>query len=69
VHATAFGLLSSSALAGLALSPVVSGLIGSVSIRTVFVCDVIVMICIGAGVRRLMNEVGGVAVAPAAEDA
>jgi DHA1 family multidrug resistance protein-like MFS transporter len=69
VHATAFGLLSSSALAGLALSPVVSGLIGSVSIRTVFACDVIVMICIGAGVRRLMNEVGGVAVAPAAEDA
>jgi hypothetical protein len=40
-----------------------------VSIRTVFACDVIVMICIGAGVRRLMNEVGGVAVAPAAEDA
>jgi MFS family permease len=69
VHGTAFGLLSASALAGLALSPVVSGFIGSVSIRTVFACDVVVLVALGAGVRKLMVEAGSTAVVPAAEDA
>ena len=68
-HGTAFGLLSAAALAGLALSPVVSGLIGSLSIRTVFVCDVVVMIAIGISVRRLMTDRAHPAIAEAAEDA
>jgi len=69
MHGTAFGLLTSGALAGLALSPMTSGFIGSTSIRTVFVCDVVVMIALGAVVRRLMTETRGTTVAAAAEDA
>ena len=38
-HGVAFGVLSSGALAGMALSPVLSGLLGAVSIRAVFVLD------------------------------
>ena len=69
VHATAFGLLSASALAGLALSPIAAGFIGSQSIRTVFVCDVILMLGIGAVVRRAMTDVNPAGVAPVAEEA
>lgn len=69
VHGTAFGLLSSSALAGIALSPMVSGVISSIDLRAVFVCDIVVMIALVAIVRRLMVETGSATVAPAAEDA
>ncbi len=69
VHGTAFGLLSASALAGLALSPIAAGFIGSLSIRTVFVCDVVLMLIIGAVVRRVMSRVEPMTVSPVAEDA
>lgn len=69
VHGTAFGLLSSSALAGIALSPMVSGVISSIDLRAVFVCDVALMVALVAAVRRLMIETGGDTVAPATEDA
>jgi MFS transporter, DHA1 family, multidrug resistance protein len=69
VHGTAFGVLSSSALAGLALSPMASGLLGSVDIRTVFAVDVVVMIGVAAAVRRLMTDRSAATVAPSAEDA
>ena len=69
MHGTAFGVLTSGALAGLALSPIASGFIGSTSIRTVFVCDVLILIALGMAVRRLMIETRGTTSAPAAEDA
>ncbi len=69
VHGTAFGVLSSSALAGIALSPMVSGVISSIDLRAVFVCDVALMVALVAAVRRLMIETGGDTVAPATEDA
>jgi MFS family permease len=68
-HGTAFGLLSAAALAGLALSPIISGFIGSVSIRTVFVCDVAVMTALGVSVRRVMTDVVRPPIVEAAEDA
>ncbi|MBE3095551.1 MAG: MFS transporter [Planctomycetes bacterium] len=68
VHGTAFGVLSSSALVGLALSPVVSGLLWNVNIRSVFAFDIIVLIAVAAGVRRLMVDPGAATVAPATED-
>jgi MFS family permease len=68
-HGTAFGLLSAAALAGLALSPMISGFIGSVSIRTVFVCDVAVMTALGVSVRRVMTDVVRPPIVETAEDA
>ena len=50
-----FGLLTTSSLTGLALSPIVSGLLGAVSIRAVFLLDVFVLIAIAAAVPRLMG--------------
>ena len=68
-HGTAFGLLSAAALAGLALSPIISGFIGSLSIRTVFVCDAVVMIALGLSIQRLMIGRAQPAIVEAAEDA
>ena len=48
-----FGVLSSASMVGLALSPVVSGLIGSVSIRGVFLVDAILLIGLGFVVKQL----------------
>lgn len=42
-RATGFGLLTSASLAGMALSPVVSGLVGAASIRAVFVLDTVAL--------------------------
>ena len=50
---TGFGLLTT-ALTGLALSPILSGLLGATSIRAVFLIDVLVMVAIAATVPRLM---------------
>jgi MFS transporter, DHA1 family, multidrug resistance protein len=66
VHGTAFGMLSGAALAGLALSPIASGLVGSVSIRAVFVFDVVAMIALAGIVRRAMVERAGETRAPVA---
>jgi MFS family permease len=49
-----FGLLTTASLTGLALSPILSGLLGAISIRAVFLLDVLVMVAIAATVRRLM---------------
>lgn len=49
-----FGLLTTASLTGLALSPILSGLLGATSIRAVFLLDVFVMIAIAAAVPRLM---------------
>ena len=51
---TGFGLLTTGSLTGLAISPVVSGLLGSISIRTVFLLDTIFLVVLAGLVRRLM---------------
>jgi DHA1 family multidrug resistance protein-like MFS transporter len=49
-----FGLLSTGSLAGLAISPVVCGLLGTLSLRAVFVLDTIALVCLAILVGRLM---------------
>ena len=49
-----FGLLTTASLAGLALSPVFNGLVGSASIRAVFVVDAIILLALAVIVKRLM---------------
>jgi hypothetical protein len=49
-----FGLLTTASLAGLALSPVVSGMLGATSIRAVFLLDTIGLVALAFVVSRLM---------------
>jgi MFS transporter, DHA1 family, multidrug resistance protein len=49
-----FGLLTTASLAGLALSPVVSGILGATSIRAVFLLDTIGLVALAFAVSRLM---------------
>jgi DHA1 family multidrug resistance protein-like MFS transporter len=67
-HGTGFGVLSSAALTGLAVSPVVAGSLGATTMRGVFVLDVIVLAVLAAVVRRVMVEKAPVT-APTIEDA
>ena len=55
-HGTGFGLLSSASLTGLAVSPVVAGFLGSLTLRGVFLLDVGVMAVLAVVVRRAMIE-------------
>jgi len=55
-HGAAFGLLQSAGLSAVALSPVLSGLIGAVSLRAVFVVDAVLMIVLAAVVRARMRQ-------------
>jgi MFS family permease len=64
-HGTAFGLLTGASLTGLALSPVLSGLIAGISIRLVFVLDVAIGVLVVAAVARWMVR-GPAGVLPAA---
>ena len=56
VHATGFSVLTSASLAGLALSPVVAGLVAAQSIRVVFVGGAAMLLLLALVVRRLMVE-------------
>ena len=56
VHATAFGFLTSASLIGVALSPVLSGLLGAQSIRAVFVAGAVILVILAVVVRRVMAE-------------
>jgi DHA1 family multidrug resistance protein-like MFS transporter len=49
-----FGLLTTASLAGLALSPIVSGILGATSIRAVFLLDTVALVALAIGVSRLM---------------
>ena len=51
---TGFGLLTTASLAGLALSPVINGFVGSASIRAVFLMDAIILAALALIVKRLM---------------
>jgi MFS family permease len=50
-----FGLLTSASLIGVAASPVVAGLLGGVSLRSVFVLDIVILVALSALVRRKMG--------------
>ena len=56
VHSTAFGFLTGAALIGIALSPVLSGLVAARSIRAVFVVAIVVLIILAIVVRKVMVE-------------
>lgn len=56
VHATAFGFLTGAALIGIALSPVLSGLVAVRSIRAVFVMGIVALIVLAIVVRKVMVE-------------
>jgi MFS transporter, DHA1 family, multidrug resistance protein len=49
-----FGLLTTASLTGLALSPIVSGILGATSIRAVFLLDTVGLIALALAVSRLM---------------
>jgi MFS family permease len=51
---TGFGLLTTASLTGLALSPILSGILGATSIRAVFVLDLAALITLTIVVTRLM---------------
>jgi MFS transporter, DHA1 family, multidrug resistance protein len=51
---TGFGLLTTASLIGLAVSPIVNGLLGATSIRMVFIVDGIILTALALLVSRLM---------------
>jgi DHA1 family multidrug resistance protein-like MFS transporter len=51
---TGFGLLSTGSLLGLALSPVICGLLGTLSLRAVFILDTFILLLLAGLVRKLM---------------
>jgi MFS family permease len=53
VRGTGFGLLTTSSLVGLAVSPVVCGLLAGTSIRAVFALDVVALTALALAVHRL----------------
>ncbi|MSO61040.1 MAG: MFS transporter, partial [Acidobacteria bacterium] len=56
-HATGFGVMTTASLIGLAVSPVVAGLIGGSGLRIVFVADVALLVVLAVLVaRRLRSE-------------
>jgi MFS family permease len=56
VHATAFGFLTGASLIGVAISPVLSGLVAARSIRAVFVTGIVALLVLAIVVRRVMVE-------------
>jgi DHA1 family multidrug resistance protein-like MFS transporter len=69
VHTTGFSFLTSASLAGLAISPIVSGFVAVRSIRAVFLSGVALLVVLALVVRRLMVERGPTTKAPAVEEA
>jgi MFS family permease len=60
-----FGVLTTASLAGLAISPVASGLLGATSIRAVFIVDTVALVVVAILVRRVMMDAPTVHGAPA----
>lgn len=64
-----FGLLTTASLAGLALSPIVSGMLAATSIRAVFLLDAVGLVVLAVIVSRLMIATTlAVPTAPATEE-
>jgi MFS transporter, DHA1 family, multidrug resistance protein len=55
-HATGFGIMTTASLLGLAVSPVVAGIIGAAGLRIVFVADVVLLLVVGLFVLRGLRE-------------
>ncbi len=58
-HGTGFGLLTAASLAGLALSPVVSGLLTTSGFFVVFALDVVLLVCLAGVVRKSDSRAHG----------
>jgi len=56
VHGTGFGFLTTASMTGVAISPVLSGLLGARSIRSVFVAAIVLLGVLAVVVRRVMVE-------------
>ena len=56
VHGTAFGLLTGASLIGIAVSPVLSGLVADHSIRAVFALGAAVLVALAVAVRHVMVD-------------
>jgi MFS family permease len=54
-RATGFGFLTSASLTGVALSPIVAGFVAAVSIRLVFIIDIVILIAMAGIVLRMMS--------------
>lgn len=64
-----FGFLATGSLAGLALSPIVSGMLGATNIRSVFLLDTLALVVLaGAVARSMIAAPVGAASAPAPEE-
>jgi MFS family permease len=56
VQSTGFGFLTTASMLGVALSPVLSGVVGASNIRMVFAAAVVVLATVGVAVYRLMTD-------------
>ncbi len=69
VRGAGFGFLATGSLAGLALSPIVSGMLGARNIRSVFLLDTLALVVLaGAVARSMIAAPVGAASAPAPEE-
>ncbi len=69
VRATGFGFLTSASLVGIAVSPMVAGLLARVGLRAVFLVNVAMLLVLGAIVLRTMGEPVRETTGPVVEDA
>jgi DHA1 family multidrug resistance protein-like MFS transporter len=69
VRATGFGFLTSASLVGIAVSPMVAGLLARIGLRTVFLVNVAMLLVLGAIVLRTMGEPVRETTGPVVEDA
>jgi MFS transporter, DHA1 family, multidrug resistance protein len=69
VRATGFGFLTSASLIGIAVSPVVAGLLARIGLRTVFLVNVGMLLVLGTIVLRTMGEPVRETTGPMVEDA
>jgi DHA1 family multidrug resistance protein-like MFS transporter len=68
-RATGFGFLMSASLVGMAISPMVAGLLAHAGIRVVFVVDAVMLLAFAVAVRRVMEAPTRGTTSPAMEDA
>jgi len=59
VHGAGFGVLTSASLIGMAASPFIAGILGSTSIRAVFIVNVLMMALLAGLVQQRMIDDGG----------
>jgi DHA1 family multidrug resistance protein-like MFS transporter len=67
-HGTGFGVLTSAALVGVALSPVISGVLATAALRLVFLLDAVALLALAGLVSRLMVGPSEKAAVPVVEE-